>query len=924
MSDRNTEVPRLDLAPKLKQPLSLSNPLDYLRLLYWVFFFPQALRWYIDTFGGGYIPENKINWRKSWELLRQNPIQRQLCLQGFALTVITLLVVSIIFQKIGILPYSSSVILGVAWGVSVCLTFGRGLGVAFGVVSGVAFTVTFSVASGLAYALGYIRGYFFAGWDSRFLLGVLLDIGVEVIVPGVALGLPFGVALGLLLALALSVGTRAADEETDDVTDNKIPEGKIFIDISPFFKVIFISLVLIWLAVNLLMGNVTAIVARLLQVAIFLAAAATGLVAILRPENWCLSLPFGMRSPARKYWRVPHVTPIPISGLSSQLTNWLQRDWETGIYNANQLLAYSLQFIPVIQAINRVLALTPEEQVIYRVSQLAENAHAWRLVYSASANLIETINLSKDTETRLDTPARAAAAGFWYLYQKKPAQAFEAFQEVFALPYGKEMFALAGNLRLLNESTSIPLIAEVKLFAVPNEPLLRPSTWQAIASLSRVVQDVRVVEHSVSRSVRAIALNRGLGELKNLLETADTLPKPERQLIINIARAWKEALLQIASEQRQDSIAEPVRNPYVVGDPVQGKLFVGRKDIIRKLEELWVATGNQLPSVVLYGHRRMGKTSILLNVANSLGSQVKVAYVNLLLVGDIRQGVGEVLMAISDEISDAVNIPPPADEDLLNLPYRTFDRYLKQVEANLSETGLIIALDEFEKIEKLIEKGKIDSDFMEVLRGMVQKSPKIAFAFAGLHTLDEMTGDYSHPFFTSFNNIKVSFMESAATRQILANPDEDFLLDYAPEALSKIYSLTNGQAYLVQRVGFQLVRRYNDQVFEMGNSRDPVFTVEDVMAVINDPEFFQQGRYYFDGVWGQAARGAPGQQEVLRAIAPHPEGLDINTLAEITGMNETNLQPALNSLIRHDVVWEIDGKWRIIVELFRVWVDKFI
>jgi hypothetical protein len=380
----------------------------------------------------------------------------------------------------------------------------------------------------------------------------------------------------------------------------------------------------------------------------------------------------------------------------------------------------------------------------------------------------------------------------------------------------------------------------------------------------------------------------------------------------------------LASEQRQDSLAEPLRNPYVVGDPVQGKLFVGRKDIIRKLEELWVTKGNQLQSVVLYGHRRMGKTSILLNVANSLGSQVKVAYVNLLLVGDSSQGVGEVLMAISDEISEAVNIPPPADADLLNLPYPTFRRYLKQVEANLSETGLIIALDEFEKIEKLIEKGKIDSDFMEVLGGMVQMSHKIAFALAGLHTLGEMTGDCSHPFFGSFINIKVSFMESAATRQILANPHEDFLLDYAPEALSAISSWTTGQPYLVQLVGFQLVRRYNQQVFEMGNSRDPVFTVEDVRAVINDPEFFQRGDYYFDGVWDQATRGAPGQQEILRAIAPHPEGLDINTLAEITGMNETNLQPALNSLIRHDVVWEIDGKWRIIVELLRVWVDKCI
>ncbi len=46
-------VPKLDLAPKLKRPLSLWNPLDYLRLLYWVFYFPQALHWYVEIWGGG-------------------------------------------------------------------------------------------------------------------------------------------------------------------------------------------------------------------------------------------------------------------------------------------------------------------------------------------------------------------------------------------------------------------------------------------------------------------------------------------------------------------------------------------------------------------------------------------------------------------------------------------------------------------------------------------------------------------------------------------------------------------------------------------------------------------------------------------------------------------------------------------------------
>jgi len=43
-------VPRLDLAPKLRRPLSLWKMLGYLRLLYWLFYVPQALRWYGQTF----------------------------------------------------------------------------------------------------------------------------------------------------------------------------------------------------------------------------------------------------------------------------------------------------------------------------------------------------------------------------------------------------------------------------------------------------------------------------------------------------------------------------------------------------------------------------------------------------------------------------------------------------------------------------------------------------------------------------------------------------------------------------------------------------------------------------------------------------------------------------------------------------------
>lgn len=124
----------------------------------------------------------------------------------------------------------------------------------------------------------------------------------------------------------------------------------------------------------------------------------------------------------------------------------------------------------------------------------------------------------------------------------------------------------------------------------------------------------------------------------------------------------------------------------------------------------------------------------------------------------------------------------------------------------------------------------------------------------------------------------------------------------------------------MQLVGFQLVRRYNDYVFQQGRTRESVFTVEDVEAVISDPEFFQGGSYYFDGVWGQAMRGVAGQQAILRALAPHSQGLSVDDLVQATGSDTLTVQEALKTLKRHDVVEETEGNGRIIVELFRRWV----
>ncbi len=90
----------------------------------------------------------------------------------------------------------------------------------------------------------------------------------------------------------------------------------------------------------------------------------------------------------------------------------------------------------------------------------------------------------------------------------------------------------------------------------------------------------------------------------------------------------------------------------------------------------------------------------------------------------------------------------------------------------------------------------------------------------------------------------------------------------------------------------------------MRHKRHPRITVSDVETVVNNPAFFQGGRGYFDRVWGQAAGGASGQQDILKVMAPYPEGLIYSELAQ--RCNAT--QEAIDTLKRHDVIEEHAGR----------------
>jgi hypothetical protein len=312
-------VPRLDLSPRLERRLSLWNPLDYLRLLLWVFYFPQALRWYLETFVA---PEyRQAEGRDLLPALRNDPALRGLVFQALLVTLLIPPALAGGLSALGIPIDWVFVVFGVALGVAVGVAGGVAVGVAVGVAGGVAGGVAVSVAVGVAVGVaGGVAGGVAFGVAFGVAGGVAFGVAF-----GVAGGVAFGVAFGLAYGVAVGVAFGVAYGVAGGVA-----------------------------------GGVAVI------------------VGVLRPEAWLL----GQFSPS-----LARVTPLPLPGLRRRLRAWLEADWEGGLRSADQFLRYSLQFIPVVGAVNDALALTPFQDLLPAVSLLADSPYDWDLLRYASAPL---------------------------------------------------------------------------------------------------------------------------------------------------------------------------------------------------------------------------------------------------------------------------------------------------------------------------------------------------------------------------------------------------------------------------------------------------------------------------------------------------------------------------------------------------------
>jgi type I restriction enzyme M protein len=271
-------------------------------------------------------------------------------------------------------------------------------------------------------------------------------------------------------------------------------------------------------------------------------------------------------------------------------------------------------------------------------------------------------------------------------------------------------------------------------------------------------------------------------------------------------------------------------NPYVTGSPLEPKSgsisFYGRDNLIRQMTRQIETQGNV---ILLEGNRRSGKTSILKHLeGENIIPNWLVVYSSLQGAEGAVNAVGvptaEVYREIARAIASAImklkiDVPLPngiiilAGKPALGIaracrlgigedsPFSDFREYLEVLLTTLEEKGLgiVLMLDEFDKLQEGIDNGVTSPQVPENLRYLIQNYPKFSAILTGSRRLKRLREEYWSALYGLGTNLAVTALDRDSAEKVVQEPVKDFIA-YSDEAVSLILELTARQAYLIQKV----------------------------------------------------------------------------------------------------------------------------
>jgi tetratricopeptide (TPR) repeat protein len=358
------------------------------------------------------------------------------------------------------------------------------------------------------------------------------------------------------------------------------------------------------------------------------------------------------------------------------------------------------------------------------------------------------------------------------------------------------------------------------------------------------------------------------------------------------------------------------KNPYIVGNAVgNSPAFVGRTDILQKV--LAVVRDAQQNSIVLYGQRRIGKTSVLQELQAQLSQLGNYHPVFFDLQDKAQWNLGRVIGNLADKIAEQLNLTSP---NLGTDPETHFrQNWLPKILNTLPiDTSLVLLFDEFDVLANP-ESEQAGSAFFPYLHDLLTVHLKhLNAVFAIGRNIEDLTSIAWALFKDVATSQPVSLLNYEDTVKLI-RLSEDSLNWSNNDVIDKIWQLTSGHPFLTQSLCYGIWERLCYEKLD----KPPTVTLVDVEAAISDT--LNARRNQLEWLW-------EGLQSAERVVASTlaSAGAEIITEAQLYELLRQSGVPIIIRELQHaprllqdwDLIEPVAGGFRFRVELLRYWIAE--
>jgi tetratricopeptide (TPR) repeat protein len=370
------------------------------------------------------------------------------------------------------------------------------------------------------------------------------------------------------------------------------------------------------------------------------------------------------------------------------------------------------------------------------------------------------------------------------------------------------------------------------------------------------------------------------------------------------------------------SVSAPPVNPYIAGRALgQGRGFFGRDDILR-LVEARLTTPDQ-GAIVLFGQRRIGKTSILLQLLRRLPSPPFVP-VYFDLMDRARQPLGTVLHDIAATLAAEAGMPAPepAPFDQRGVFFR--QSFLPALYDTIGTDRIpVLLFDEFDVLDiaagDQITHSAAAHTFFPYLRELLENEPRLKFIFVVGRRAEDLSINVKSIFKATIYQ-RVSVLDDASARELVRTAQRQGTLGFSRAVVDRILALTAGHPYLTQL----LCQILWDTAYAGNPSAPPsIQQIEQVEAAAT--RVLEAGENIFEWIWDGLP---PAERVIFAAIAAATDEHSVVGEEQLTQLLQSQgvriltreLELAPRTLVEWEMLRQVDGGYRFFIELMRRWV----